>query len=70
VMTAMVMWVITCGAVAYFQTTRPQSVVDTRAVAAAAVTGLVILALYLVKPLLATKQLPSRLLEPSASPMQ
>jgi len=70
VVTAMVMWVITCGAVAYFQTTRPQNVVDTRAVAAATVTGLVILALYLVKPLLATKQLPSPLLEPSASPTQ
>ena len=70
VITTMVMWVITCGAVTYFQTTRPQSVIDTRAVAAATVTGLMILALYLVKPLLATEQLPSPLPEPSASPTQ
>jgi ABC-type spermidine/putrescine transport system permease subunit II len=70
VYTAMVAWVVTCGAVTYFQLSRPDAVVDSRAVAAAAVLGVGILSLYLVKPLSVREQQASDLLEPSASPTQ
>jgi putative copper export protein len=49
---AMLAWLVTCAAVTYFQVSQPQSVVDIRAVAAAGVLGVSILALYLVKPLM------------------
>jgi putative copper export protein len=51
VYTAIAGWIITCGAVSYFQVSQPQSVVDTRSVAAATVLGVAFLALYFVKPL-------------------
>ena len=49
---AMLTWLFTCATVTYFQVSQPQSVVDIRAVAAAGVLGVGILALYLVKPLM------------------
>ena len=70
VYTAMVAWVVTCGAVTYFQLSQPDTVVDSRAVAAATVLGVGILSLYLVKPLSVREQQASDLLEPSASPTQ
>ena len=67
---AMGMWIVACAVITYFQATQPHSVIDTSAVAAGTVTGLVLLGLYLVKPLSVTEQQASDLLEPSASPTQ
>ena len=67
---AMGMWIVACAAITYFQMSQPHSVIDTRAVAAATITGLVVLSLYLVEPLRVSEASASPLFEPSASPTQ
>jgi predicted neutral ceramidase superfamily lipid hydrolase len=51
VYTAMLSWIVACGVTVYFQLREPQAVVDTRAVIAAAVLGVTLLAAYLIPPL-------------------